>query len=247
MATPLSKAIGDAVLAYLAGYTYTPVLTAFQRKPFSEEELPNLTSPAVTMTYIGRENEPLNRTHDLAKLTFDIALQKKLPAAWDMDDVDDLVGLMEDQVGELLDERKDFNVTIDGDIFQVICPDGPSMPVVYSVEDLRTANLFTAVMRVQYQVINPAPPTRPAAIFSWELAPEVSDKAVNLDGSASVAFGGRGIATWEWLVDGIVRGSAGSPTFQTEMNGPGSYVVGLRVTDSGGNVSTLAIQTVTVP
>ena len=242
----LGATVADALMASLAGETYSQSIASFSRKSAAAWGLNQLTTARVTLQIVGLESEPLDRTRNLDKYTFDIAVQKFKEAGFSEAEVDALNALVEDELRGFIDDLQDFTVSIGGGTYQAFSIEGSTNPVIYSPEDLRDSNLFTAVMRVQYQVVNPGTIALPVAAFNYDI---VSGTVVDFDASSSVAYGGRTITAWQWT--GSVTSTDG-PIVQLDLDPlvggtPGDYPVGLIVTDSGGNVSAVTSQTITVP
>ena len=72
----LGATVADALLASLAGETYSQSIASFSRKSAAAWGLNQLTTARVTLQIVGLESEPLDRTRNLDKYTFDIAVQK---------------------------------------------------------------------------------------------------------------------------------------------------------------------------
>lgn len=232
MATPLSATVGDAVLTYLQAQTYTQTIGTWARKAIPEIEITTMSGIYVTMQHIATEPETLDRTRTLAKLTYDIALQKKMAAGYSQSDVDALVALMEDEIGPWLDGNNDFNVTSNGQTVQVLTPDGPSSPVVYSPEDLRDNNLFTAVIRVQYQAIV-KPPTANFTVSTVGLVTTLT----------STSTGRITVSGWQ-ISAGTVAPDLDATTITVTLEEPGSFTAILTV--SGPYGESVKTQTITV-
>src|SRR6185312_13795355 len=89
---------------------------------------------------------------------------------------------------------------------------------------------------IEEQVNSNGPEPRPVASISPSPSKPHAGEAVTLDGSASHYSGGT-ITKYEWDLDGngSYDTSAGStPNVKTSFPAPGTYTVGLRVTDSDG-------------